>query len=166
MSDTEFTVSESNTEFTDPDIVENFVSSDDSPYRCEVCAAPLVYGGKGRPPVRCSEHKRNKSSGIGKRTSSGNMKALEAAVADMYRALAMGVTMLDTFDGMAIAQGAESLAHSWIVLAETDPKVKKFLVKVTTGSGWGAVIVAHALVALPIIEHHDMMPKILQKSDN
>lgn len=92
MSDTEFTVSEANTEFTNPDEVSHFVSSDASPYRCEVCSAPLVYGGKGRPPVRCSEHKRNKSTPTGgTKTSSGSMKALEAALADTYRALALGI---------------------------------------------------------------------------
>jgi hypothetical protein len=83
----------------------------------------------------------------------------------MYRGLGFAVGMLDQFDGIALAQGADSLAHSWIVLAQTDPKVRKFLQKVTTGSGWGAVILAHALVAMPIVQHHNLTPERKQNTN-
>jgi hypothetical protein len=84
----------------------------------------------------------------------------------MYRGIAFGVGLLDQFDGMALANGADSLAHSWIVLAQTDPKVRKFLQRITTGSGWGAVILAHTIVALPIIQHHNLIPERHKSTDN
>lgn len=90
------------------------------------------------------------------------MAQLETAIADMYRGIGMGLTFVDPFDGMTIAEGSDKLAHSWIVLAESNPKMKAFLVKLATGGGWGAVIIAHAMVAYPILAHHDMLPSFGQ----
>lgn len=134
-------------------------SQDEAPYRCEVCGTSLTYGGRGRKPRFCDEHKRN-GKPAGTRSSSGSMAALERQLGDLYRSLGMGVTMVDPESGFEIVGAADKLAHSWIVLAETNPKVKRFLVKLTTGSGVGAVIFAHGAVLLPILQRHDMLPNL------
>lgn len=159
MSD-DFIVSTSNESFSQID------SDDDAPFRCEVCAIPLEYSGRGRHPKRCSEHKTSKSSSsIG---AKGNLKALEPMLADTYRGMAMLVSMADELAGMEIAHSADKLAHSWIVLAETDPKVAKFLKRATTGTGWGGVMMAHLMVALPIADRKgwlDFIPSKKRKQE-
>jgi hypothetical protein len=166
MSDFVVTPSEDN---GNPDDVMSAIAAngDAAPYRCEVCGMALHYGGRGRPPVRCDEHKKQRASSNGsnpKRPSGVGMKVLEEQLADMYRFVGMGLSMVDQFDGMTIAASADNLAHSWVVAAETNPKLKKFLIKLTTGTGVGGVILAHALVAFPIMEHHKMLPQFLQKT--
>lgn len=126
---------------------------DEAPYRCETCGTALHYGGRGRKPRFCDEHKKGGAS-----KSPASLKALEASLTEMYMGLGFGVTMLDQYDGQTITASAESLAHSWIVLAEANPKVKKFLQKLTTGGGAGAVIIAHAMVGVPILMHHGIGP--------
>jgi hypothetical protein len=75
----------------------------------------------------------------------------------------MGISMVDGFSGMAIASAADDLAASWILLANSNPNVKKFLVKLTTGGGVGAVLIAHAMVAFPIAQHHNLVPSFAKK---
>lgn len=141
---------------------DGWISADDAPYRCEVCGTSLEYGGRGRKPRFCAEHKKGASksaSGSGKATAS--MQVLENNLADIYRGLGMGVSLVDPVSGMEIASAADKLAHSWITLAESNPKVKKFLIKLTTGSGVGAVVIAHGTVAYPILARNGMLPSFL-----
>jgi len=141
------------------DIPDGEWSSDDTPFRCEVCGTALEYSGRGRHPKRCDEHRKGGASkGSGGTRSFKNAAQLENAIADMYRTAAFGIGIFDQFDAMAIANSSDKLAKSWITLAESDPKVRKFLEKMVTGTGWGAVIVAHLMVAVPILIHHEKIP--------
>lgn len=136
-----------------------FTSTDEAPYRCETCGVSLRYSGRGRKPKYCAEHKAGGKSTPGTRGT--NMKALEHSLAEMYRGLGMGLNFVDPISGMEVAASADALAASWIVLAESNPKIKKFLVKITTGGGVGAVVIAHGMVALPILARHDMLPSFM-----
>lgn len=140
--------------FVDPP----YVPMDDAPYRCEVCGTSLTYSGRGRRPKFCEDHKKG-AKGTGQRPA--NMKALENSLADIYRGLGMGLNFIDPISGMEVANSADALAHSWIILAESNPKVKKFLLKITTGGGVGAVILAHGMVAIPILARHDKLPSFM-----
>jgi hypothetical protein len=160
MSEDTFTVTESS---DGGSLTDSHWGDDDSPFRCEVCGTALEYSGRGRHPKFCDEHRKNKtsagSSGSGSATGFKGKAQLEVALADLYRSVAFGVGIFDQFDAMTIAGSADSLAHSWIVLAETDPKVRKFLQKITTGTGWGAVILAHMMIAMPIMINHNALPQ-------
>jgi hypothetical protein len=57
---------------------------------------------------------------------------------------------------MMIAASATQLAESWRPLLESDPKVRKFWQKITTGGGWGAVTLAHGMLAIGIMRAHDI----------
>lgn len=141
---------------------------DDAPLRCQVCGVALIYGGRGRKPKFCSEHKKGSSNSSGSPISrGGTLKALENSLTEMYMALGTGVTLVSAPDGFVIVNHAEKMAHSWIVLAENNPKVRKFLMKLTTGSGTGAVLIAHGAVALAIMANHDItLNTFLGKKDN
>lgn len=132
------------------------LSMTDGQFHCETCDTVLYYGGRGRHPRFCDDHKPGKATS-GPRVGT-SMKAIEDSLVQMYGFLGMGVAMFDPFAGMTITSDAEKLAASWIVLANSNPKVKKFLQKATTGGGIGAVLIAHAMVAVPIALHHGVLP--------
>lgn len=59
-------------------------------------------------------------------------------------------------DGMVVSEKATDLAASWRPLIERDPNVRKMWERLVTGSGWGAVIVSHTMVAVAIASNHGL----------
>lgn len=135
-------------------------SRDDGVLRCEQCGTgPLYYGGRGRKPRFCDEHKPNKGSSSA--SAGGSLGQLQSSVEQFYLFIAMGISMVDPYDGMVIGNKAPDLAKAWVDLARTNPKVRKMLQRMTTGSGTGAIVMAHAMTIYPILEHHEMLPSFL-----
>ena len=133
-------------------------------FRCEVCNTGLVYGGRGRHPRFCDEHKPGRSStgsgkGSGRQTKS--LKAIEDSLAGVYTFVGMGVGFVDQFDGTVICDSAGNLAQSWVQLAASNDAWRKRLEKFCTGTGIGTVIFAHAMVAFPILQHHKLLPTFM-----
>lgn len=64
------------------------------------------------------------------------------------------VMLFSQKDGLLIVKNSEELTESWRQLLDNDPKLRKTMLKVVKGSGWGAVISAHLTVAIPIINNH------------
>jgi hypothetical protein len=126
---------------------------------CEVCSAPLTYGGRGRKPRFCAEHKPKASAPTGKRSNS--VDVLIAQIVDFYAGIGTVVTLVPgcALDGMTVAGNATKLGESWRPLIERDPKLRKFWERMLTGSGYGALAFAHIMVALPIMANHGLLPK-------
>lgn len=143
-----------------PSTDDPFISPDDVNPRCVVCGVEIVYGGRGPKPKYCVDHKKNKAT---KRRMPASMAGLEQSLADAYRMMAMGVSMFNLKDGMEIEAHADQLAHSWVVAAETNPRLLKFLQRMNTGSSIGGVIVAHAAVAIPIAINHGVLERLGRK---
>jgi len=129
---------------------------------CEICSVPLVYGGRGRKPRYCAEHKPspgNSNKGT-TRKSGATVDSLVESIHGMYSMVAMGMTMLPATanDGMIVASKASDLAESWRPLLERDAKVRKMWEKAFTVSGYGTLIAAHLMVILPIAQSHNLIP--------
>lgn len=129
---------------------------------CVECGTPLSYGGRGRRPKYCSEHK--PTPGNSNTTKSprknANIDSLVQSIETMYMTVGTGLTMLPVTqnDGMLVANSAGTLAESWRPLLERDPKVRKFWEKTFTVSGYGALMAAHLMVILPIAQAHNLLP--------
>lgn len=131
-------------------------------FRCEVCNTGLVYGGRGRHPRFCAEHKPGgKSTGSRQPRQTKSLKAIEDSLAGVYTFVGMGVGFVDQFDGTVICDAAGNLATSWVQLAASNDAWRKRLEKFCTGTGIGTVIFAHAMVAVPILQHHKMLPSFM-----
>jgi len=137
--------------------------TDESPFRCEVCGTALVYSGKGRHPKFCEEHRKGSSNTSSKGTA--GIERIRTGMTDMYAAMAVGATGLGAMmqnetgnalmlDGQVLGANAPRLGDAWADLAKNDPKVRKALERMLTGSGWGKVILAHAIVAVGIAGNH------------
>jgi len=129
---------------------------------CEVCGIPLAYGGRGRKPKYCAEHKPTPGNSTGAKSprKNANVDSLVTSIESMYMMVGTGLTMVPTTntDGMIVASNAHDLAESWRPLLERDAKVRKFWEKTFTVSGYGTLLAAHLMVLLPIAQSHNLLP--------
>lgn len=128
-------------------------------YSCEVCGTELHYGGRGRKPRFCDEHKRsNRSASSGGRSSGKNIDTLISQIQDIYLTIGVAAGAIPPLatDSLIIASNAQRMAESWRPLIERDPKIRKFWERITTGGGWGTVVLAHGTVALALMQAHNV----------
>jgi hypothetical protein len=71
-----------------------------------------------------------------------------------YSHLGIAVSLISTQDGIHIVQNSGKLTESWRQVLDNDPKLRKKMLGVIQGSGWGAVIFAHIAVFAPIANNH------------
>jgi hypothetical protein len=131
--------------------------------KCQNCGLPLEYSGRGRKPTVCKRGegcRLTESATAVRRT--GEVEKIRQGMMEFYLAAGVGVAFLDQYDGFVIGQNASKLADSWAALAEKDPKVRKALMRMLTGTSWAGVLMAHAMVALPIMQHHNLIPQLTE----
>ena len=155
---------EEDTEVTIPSSYVGDVPPNDG-LKCIACAAdgvftPLVRThARGAPPRYCDDHKKNKGSSEVRSGRATNTDKLVEGIKTLYMQVGMVISFVAVDDGTIIAANAETLGESWRSLIERDPKVRKMWEKMLIGSGWSGVIVAHAMVAYPIMSNHGLIPK-------
>lgn len=97
------------------------------------------------------------------RPRSRELARLEADLAQMYVnvGLVAGVAggQAGNIAGTVIAQKADTLAGSWIDLAERDPRVRAAIKRLLQGSAWSGVVFAHVGVFLPIAAVTGILPE-------
>jgi len=133
-----------------------------SDLRCTTCGVALTYSGRGRKPSKCPEHRVSRSGSSKPTRSSGSvdLSAIQAGLDTMFTGVAMAVGMFEPTDGAIIAQGGPQLSSALVKVAENDPRVRKALERLMTGSAWGQVIAAAGAIVVPILAHHGVMPNI------
>ena len=109
-------------------------------YACEVCGIELTYGGRGRKPTRCAEHKRNASKAGSGRAGSNEQLAAQAADTLTYanKFAGLGLIMLGlpaTAESVALAQVSfrENVYQALLL----DPKLCR---RILTMGGKGATV--------------------------
>lgn len=135
--------------------LETTINSDPSSGNCVVCGVELPYSGKGPRRKYCDDHRKqaSPSSAAGRTT---NVDTLINQIGDFYRHIGMAASFVPptAMDGMIIAAEASKLAESWRPLIVKDRKIRELWQKITTGSGWGAVILAHGMIGMSIAANH------------
>ena len=130
-------------------------------YSCEMCGTELVYGGRGRKPRFCAEHKTGSKvqpTGKGRKT---NVDTLVNQIQDMHRMIGSALMFYPptALDGMVLSDNADKLGASWKSLLERDAKVREMWEKFFQVSGYGAVFGAYAFsLILPIAQNHRLIP--------
>lgn len=133
------------------------INSDPSSGNCVVCGLELPYSGKGPRRKFCDEHRKQQpSSSSGTRAT--NVDTLIGQMGDFYRHVGMAMSFVPptAMDGMIVADQATKLAESWRPLILKDRKIREMWQKITTGSGWGAVVLAHAGIGMSIAANHGL----------
>lgn len=83
---------------------------------------------------------------------------LREAILEVYTGAQLAAAMIDPEAMVLIQQNKAKCADAWIILARRDRRVKALLVKLTTGSAWSAVIMAHGAIVLPLLMKKGILP--------
>lgn len=141
--------------FTDADYPSDSIPpTTEVEYPCEVCgneAGP--YGGRGRKPKRCAEHKKGSSSSSRKVTgNAASMAAQATAVLEQINGIItiglMAVGYIDT--ARAIAGENESFATKAHAALLTDPELCKMILKGGVKSGKISLGIAYASLGMSV----------------
>lgn len=86
-------------------------------------------------------------------------RKLKEEVAELYTTLGMMVVApIDGLAGRLVVTNADDLAEQWVKLARTQPSVKRVLKKLVEAGGWSGVILAHAMIAVPVLANRGLLP--------
>lgn len=90
---------------------------------------------------------------------------LEQDLLAMLMTASLGLTMAGnpklSTDGAIVAQNAEAVAKAWANLASRNKAVERLLMSITGGVSYGEVITATALMVVPILANHGVLPERL-----
>lgn len=96
-----------------------------------------------------------------KRTPS--LRRMEEELAQLYVNAGLIASMFGgnggNVAGTIIAHKADTLAGSWIDLAEKDQRVKRAIQSILQGGAWSGVIMAHVGVAMPVAAVTGLLPR-------
>lgn len=122
--------------FQDAELPDDTVpATSDVEYPCEVCGKEAgPYGGRGRKPRRCAEHKRSKSAprtGVKVTGASASLAAQAAGVLEQLNGiLAMGLMVTGMQDtAHALASANESFKEQAYLALTTDAELCKLILK-------------------------------------
>lgn len=93
--------------------------------------------------------------------AAGDINTIRQGLTQAFGMAGMGVSMWNTYDGLTIGMNADTLADQWTKVAENNPAVKKWLLKVLKGGDLAGAIMVTLGVAVAIAANHDVVdPKI------
>ena len=78
----------------------------------------------------------------------------EKSLTEFYTTIGTAVMLINESDGAAIISNAENCAQALDKLAAENPKVRRALQKMLTGSAVGGVVIAHAPIVLALAANH------------
>jgi len=132
--------------------LDNTASSDPT---CRICGIALTYGGRGRKPVLCGEHKGATRGPAGARTADrGNSADVDSAIAildGMYTALAMGMMMVSPPAASVWATNVDKLQATNRVTLAADKTLTKRILKFGQKSATATFVGAHVVAIAPVI---------------
>jgi hypothetical protein len=147
-------------DFDIPDIivVDESPVGEDFEYACEVCGTELFYGGRGRKPKYCDEHKggKRKDGTVGATRKGGNDRAArQAADALMQINSLLGMAMLTPWVNLpmtasALAVANEPFGDQAFEALKTDPALCRMILRAGTTSGKAALVIAYGMLAFAI----------------
>lgn len=146
---------------------------------CDVCGEIFTRGIDKANHVRITGHgkgdskrayKKEKGAPISKEKKEPRDKAptgrkppgrpsLEKRLADQFAAIGLMVSVADPHCGGVVVAGSERLAEAWSNLAKENATIKRILEGLLTTSAWGDALLSTAMIALPILRHHGMLPE-------
>jgi len=109
---------------------------------------------KETPKARPRTDAKAKAPGSGK----GRKPELQVRIEGGFMTIALGVSVLNFQDGQIIGENAEALGAAWYKVARQNEAVRVFFERMTQTGAWGEAIAATAMVAIPIAQHHDLIP--------
>jgi hypothetical protein len=85
-------------------------------------------------------------------------RTLKESILELYTGAQMLAYMTDPPTAEVLKVQKEACADAWVMLARRDARVRALLRKLTTGSAWGAVFMAHMPIVLPLLMRKGILP--------
>jgi hypothetical protein len=85
-------------------------------------------------------------------------RTLRESILELYTGAQMIAYMADPTTAELIKTQKEACADAWVILARRDARVKALLKRLTTGSAWGALVMAHLPIVLPLLMRKGILP--------
>jgi len=145
--------------FRDTEVPSDALPRDEAPpsafeYACQVCGKELHYGGRGRKPKFCDEHKKG-GSGTGVARKGGNVQlATQAADAlvQLNSLCVMGLMLAQLPQTAGALAGTEDgFREQAIAALVTDPALCKSILKAGTTSGKVSLLIAYAMLGGAVV---------------
>lgn len=147
--------------FTDSTLPKDEAPPGAYEYACETCGKELFYGGKGRKPKFCDEHKTAAKSRTGGGSNSGLARQAAAALSQWNSFIALGL-MLPAVPVLgdnpaylprtasAIAAADEGFTEAAYNALLTDPKLCKLILKTGSAGGKIALVMAYGMLVASV----------------
>jgi hypothetical protein len=122
-------------------------------YSCQTCGKALVYGGRGRKPRYCDEHKRGgNTTKIGARNAAGSDVIRAVAALEMaYGLMRTGFMMIGAVNAASdLGRAIPQLSASNMEYLSQDKELTRAINKMGKVSGRSGFILTHILTLGPI----------------
>lgn len=117
---------------------------------CLECGVPLIYGGRGRKPKWCDEHKPKRSSGSSGGRKSGDVAQATAILDGMYSGVTMALMALSPNAARDWNARIPDLQQTNAVILAGDKKLCQSICKMGQGGGRLAFAAAHIMAIAPV----------------
>lgn len=123
-------------------------------FSCEVCGVELTYGGRGRKPKFCDEHKRTNTTRRSSTSGMGNEKLAAAALDVLVQGnniLAMCAMLAQLYGtASAISEREDAFRVQALEALKMDPGLCRTILKAGATGGKAALAVAYGMMLLSI----------------
>lgn len=153
------------------------IDTDDTPPKpqphCEVCGNPIEYKGRGRLPRFHKECRPSNdrartplSSATTPKVTSGRQSKAEREAAEiaadaqkMLSKASLLVATVEPFDGLALYAGTPELTNQLRGVLETHDALRAEMASWSSGGSVLGLVLALAVIVLPILAHHHVIPE-------
>ena len=126
---------------------------------CEYCGTGLIYGGVGRKPRFCEEHKRPQDRGekepskpIGRPSGKGlRVTSAIESLEFVYKVAGTGLNYVDPVASKVVTDNATKLAESYRRMLETNDKFLKLFETADEKMAWLPIVITHGQIAMAIV---------------
>ena len=135
-------------------------------YTCITCGTELFYGGRGRKPKYCDEHKPNRSSSSStKRTSSAVVERAILELDALYSGMGLALKFVDETASKIVYDNSSKLAESYRMLLETNAKFRKLFLDIESKAAWMPILLVHGELIANIWIAHGLQRNIESVED-
>lgn len=139
-------------------------------YVCEVCGTELEYGGRGRPPTRCDEHKKGAGGPPGTSRPPGGSprrvtgradreaKELAARVDKQLVKASLLIAPFDVYDGTTIYAMRGPVVEQFEGVMRDHDQWRAAILQAQGTSSVAGLVVACLAMAAPMLAHHGLIP--------
>lgn len=116
--------------------------------------APLFGGGRKVADSKEKPQTRQRRAPVKKTEPPSKPGEFTEDLMQMYGMVALGIGMKDPECAKVVMKQGEACAEAWDKLAQDNASVRKMLRILTQTTGIGAVVAAHAPIAMAVMAHH------------